>query len=339
MLQQIGTPSNWQALKFHELADLNPETPAEQFAELKADIADNGPRVAVVLYEGQILDGRTRHRACVELGTEPEFAEFIGTADEARAFVLSMETRRHLSRDERAKLVQKLRSEGRSLRGIADETGIPKSTVADLLNSGVRTRTPEEPDALEQSGVPNGTPEPDEVDEPDEHDAGVRTRTPEPATAPQPPAAKVKAKVKGRDGKQYPARKKRRKYHEAEAEERFGEMLDLVAKCSAAITAAMKMDCESGRRFRQYLFDCELAFLTNGYEDESGEFHETKEEQLALRGVAMIARESCKIRERQLTADEIRARWKKKVADKFVPNPKNELYRAQKKLAAEGGAA
>lgn len=303
-IHKCATPSNWQALEYHEFADLNPETPPDQFEELKADIADNGPRVAVVLYEGQILDGRTRHRACVELGTAPEFAEFRGTADEARAFVFSMETRRHLSRDDRAKLVQKLRSEGRSLRGIADETGIPKSTVADLLNSGVRFRTPE-PDALE----------------PDDHaEAGGESSSPEPTTA----------TVKGCDGKQYSATKPRKKKpHQKEAEERYGEVLDLVRQCSAALTGVMREDSEAGRRFRNYIFACGLGFYTNAYQDPEGEWHDAKDELLALRGVAFLLKEACK-KEREHKPGEIVARWKANVANGAPVNPKAELHRARK---------
>ena len=51
----------------HELANLLPMTSASEFANLKSDIAANGLLNPIWLFEGRILDGRNRYRACREI--------------------------------------------------------------------------------------------------------------------------------------------------------------------------------------------------------------------------------------------------------------------------------
>lgn len=57
------------------------------FAALREDIKANGLRQAIVLYDGMILDGSHRYRACIEAGVEPRFVDF-GGADPV-SFVIS----------------------------------------------------------------------------------------------------------------------------------------------------------------------------------------------------------------------------------------------------------
>lgn len=60
-----------QEYEIHPAAmDFPPLSPA-RFAELKANIKSRGQQVSIRLFEGKILDGRNRYRACVELGIEP----------------------------------------------------------------------------------------------------------------------------------------------------------------------------------------------------------------------------------------------------------------------------
>ena len=65
-------------MKNHPAADAFPMMDAGRLDELKADIAANGQREPITVCDGMILDGRNRHRACVELGIEPETREYSG---------------------------------------------------------------------------------------------------------------------------------------------------------------------------------------------------------------------------------------------------------------------
>lgn len=55
----------------HPAADAFPKMGEEEFAALKADIQEHGQHDPVIIYEGEVLDGRHRYRACVELGIDP----------------------------------------------------------------------------------------------------------------------------------------------------------------------------------------------------------------------------------------------------------------------------
>lgn len=106
--------------EIHPLARLVPEMSAEQFAELRDDIAVNGLREAIVLYDGQVLDGRHRLRACEEAGAEPRFRTYDG--DQPATFVVSLNLkRRHLTASERAvvavELLPELEREAKQRQG------------------------------------------------------------------------------------------------------------------------------------------------------------------------------------------------------------------------------
>lgn len=80
----------------HEAADLFPMLGEEELGKLAADIEINGLRNPIVLYRGEILDGRNRLKACELVDVEPRFEEYEG-ADPV-AFVISTNLhRRHLS--------------------------------------------------------------------------------------------------------------------------------------------------------------------------------------------------------------------------------------------------
>jgi hypothetical protein len=85
----------------------------EEFKALFEDIKTNGLRVQIVLYAGQVLDGRHRYRAAMELKialTEKDFTEFKPTgSDTPLKFVISQNiNRRHLSESQRAIIAAEL---------------------------------------------------------------------------------------------------------------------------------------------------------------------------------------------------------------------------------------
>ncbi|SDP92377.1 N6-adenosine-specific RNA methylase IME4 [Phyllobacterium sp. YR620] len=85
----------------HPLAELFPMIGDTDLQQLADDIAVRGQEEPIVLYEGRVLDGRNRLRACVLAGVEPLTMEYGGT--DPLGFVLSHNLhRRHLSESQRA---------------------------------------------------------------------------------------------------------------------------------------------------------------------------------------------------------------------------------------------
>ena len=99
-------------LEFHPLANLFPLMEGEEFAALVADIKANGLREQSWIFEGEILDGRNRYRACHEIGRDPHYMirEYRPAAHgDPLAFVLSRNLhRRHLSTQQRAAIAAEL---------------------------------------------------------------------------------------------------------------------------------------------------------------------------------------------------------------------------------------
>lgn len=79
-------------LKIHSLAEMIPAMSEEEYLALRADIKENGQREPITLYNGEILDGRHRSRACEELDLQPALREYTG--DQPGAYVLSLNVRR-----------------------------------------------------------------------------------------------------------------------------------------------------------------------------------------------------------------------------------------------------
>ena len=91
----------------HELANIFPRMPEEEFAALKADIKNNGLLEPIWLYDGKVLDGRHRYYACQETGVDPKFREYEGT--DPRGFVVSLNMkRRHLDATQRSAVAAEL---------------------------------------------------------------------------------------------------------------------------------------------------------------------------------------------------------------------------------------
>jgi hypothetical protein len=85
----------------HPLAELIPPMSDDEFAELREDIKENGLREAVTVFEGKLLDGRHRARACEELEIEPPTRAYEG--DDPAEYVISLNLRRrHLTIGQRA---------------------------------------------------------------------------------------------------------------------------------------------------------------------------------------------------------------------------------------------
>jgi len=91
------------ALEPHPLADLLPRMGKREFTDHRESIDLDGLQNPIVLYQGKILDGRNRYRACREARVPIVAFEFVGSEQQALTYVLaSNQHRRHLTASQRA---------------------------------------------------------------------------------------------------------------------------------------------------------------------------------------------------------------------------------------------
>lgn len=95
-------------LECHPLCLCIPEMTPEEYDELRTDIECVGLKVPIMLYEGMILDGRHRYRACMETGMEPTFDEFVGPGSAFEHVISHNLKRRNLTEEQRLLAVSKM---------------------------------------------------------------------------------------------------------------------------------------------------------------------------------------------------------------------------------------
>lgn len=87
---------------FHEVATIFPPMGEMEFAHFVADIEQRGLQEPIWRYQGKIIDGVHRYRACQQLGREPTYREWDGVGSLV-AFVVSLNLeRRHLTSSQKA---------------------------------------------------------------------------------------------------------------------------------------------------------------------------------------------------------------------------------------------
>lgn len=132
-------------MEAHEYANLFPMLPDAELQELANDIKAHGLQVPVTTYQGKILDGRNRWRACEIAGVEPTTAEYTG--DDPLAFVVSGNLhRRHLSESQRGMVAARIADlpHGGAIYSEKNESSIELSSktqreAAAMLNVGRET--------------------------------------------------------------------------------------------------------------------------------------------------------------------------------------------------------
>lgn len=134
----------------HPLSAAFPVMPEREFKDLAADIEIHGQREPCIIFEGMVLDGWHRYRACLETGREPVCREFAGT--DPRAFVLSLNlNRRHLTASQRgaaAVAVSEWKPRGRP----AQENSAPSAEML-AARADVSTRTIEHVKTAQRAGL------------------------------------------------------------------------------------------------------------------------------------------------------------------------------------------
>lgn len=145
-------------IQAHPAADLFPLLSGDEYEAFKADIAANGLLEPIWIYSGQILDGRNRYRACLDIGVEPRFRTYEG--DTPVAFVWSLNgERRHLSESQRAtighKMLPELREEAKKRMAHGETAPGKRPASIDAGRSSRPTRAVDQ--AAEKVGVGSAT--------------------------------------------------------------------------------------------------------------------------------------------------------------------------------------
>jgi N6-adenosine-specific RNA methylase IME4 len=132
-------PTTAMPLAAHPLAGLFPLLEGDEFDELVADVRAHGLREPVVLFEGQILDGRNRYRASQAADIACQFEQYTG--DDPVGYVVSLNLRRrHLDESQRAMVAAKLAVLAHGQRQTGKFAAVPtQGEAAVLLNVSERT--------------------------------------------------------------------------------------------------------------------------------------------------------------------------------------------------------
>jgi ParB-like chromosome segregation protein Spo0J len=114
---------------------------ADSFQRLKADIKENGQEKCITFFDGQLLDGRNRMKACEELGIEPSIEEIEDSGDgkfDPFRWVLSVNLhRRHLTESQRAMVAAKLATLKKHEKKSDGSIDLSQDDAAKLLNVSV----------------------------------------------------------------------------------------------------------------------------------------------------------------------------------------------------------
>jgi ribosomal protein L24 len=141
--------------EFHPLSKSLPLMWGSDFDDFVNDIKQNGQIVPISVFEGQILDGRNRYRACKQLGIEGKFEKV--TPKNAKAYVTSINVhRRQLTREQRSEHLLLLIAKQDSLQ----MTNAEVAKAADVSEKTVQrkkrevSKKPSEPPLLSSSPAP-----------------------------------------------------------------------------------------------------------------------------------------------------------------------------------------
>lgn len=151
----MSQPRFWKKLERHpqsaEYDDITGKA-WEAFVENLKDVGILGKR-KIITHESKVVDGWQLYRGCLEADIKPTFEELkLPRGVTLEQWVETMQDhRRHESQEaamkrvaDRRKRVTESRLNGQSIRTIAEQEGIGKTTVEeDLKASGVRGGTPE----------------------------------------------------------------------------------------------------------------------------------------------------------------------------------------------------
>jgi ParB-like chromosome segregation protein Spo0J len=125
-----------QELLAHPIAEIFPNMDFNDYADLVEDIRKNGLHTPITLYEGKILDGRHRYRACHEAKAESLFEHYRG--GDAVGHVISLNVkRRHLTASQKAMIADRLANLRRGQRKSNTAIAVSQAEAAKQLGVSI----------------------------------------------------------------------------------------------------------------------------------------------------------------------------------------------------------
>lgn len=137
----------------HPLSEAFPSMPEQDFRALVDDMRQHGQRDPVSLYDGMVVDGWHRYKACEELGIPCRFEDFSG--GDPVAFVRSKnQHRRHYQKSQQAAIEVALSVWAESHRPRKGEAASPFSTNRDMAaRAGTTERTIQHAKRAHEAGL------------------------------------------------------------------------------------------------------------------------------------------------------------------------------------------
>ena len=134
---QSKTKTGPDSLTFHPACLAFPELPEDELQALANDIKKHGLLNDITLLNKQILEGRSRYKACKIAGVKPRFEEWEGTGSPTEWVISQNLIRRHLTSSQRAvvalELLPLLEAEAKDRQRLScgrGKKGVKKDTVS-----------------------------------------------------------------------------------------------------------------------------------------------------------------------------------------------------------------
>ncbi len=140
--------------EIHPAANIFPEMTDDEAKSLMIDIRENGQREPIILFNGKVIDGRNRLRACRWLEIEPKTRQYQGREEDVVSYVLSLNLhRRHLTDGQRAMVASKVATMKQGERvDVKPSANLRNVDAAKML--GVSTRSVETAKQIVKRGAP-----------------------------------------------------------------------------------------------------------------------------------------------------------------------------------------
>lgn len=127
-------------LQTHPAAHAFPMMSEQRYADLRESIRVNGQREPITLCDGMILDGRNRHRACVELGLSPRTRVHDG---DPWLYAWDLNGNRRDINDDQRFLAWKFCSEGSEAWKLEKQALAAESSARRAAAAGAQPRNPD----------------------------------------------------------------------------------------------------------------------------------------------------------------------------------------------------